>query len=180
MFAGNFSSTYTYPRIFQGTSSGINKTDYSNRNYSKSMDEQLAAVCTNAKNKGIIVMTIALDLVSGSDVWLNTPQRPLEASGTSGMKASLNGVPHLSVLDGWWVEGCIEGITGWAIGGDGETENGGDAEHLYQKLGDVVLPLWYGDRASWVAVMKGAIGKNASFFNSHRMLRHYAIEAYLR
>jgi len=125
-------------------------------------------------------MTIALDLVSGSDVWLNTPQRPLEASGTSGMKASLNGVPHLSVLDGWWVEGCIEGITGWAIGGDGETENGGDADHLYQKLGDVVLPLWYGDRASWVAVMKGAIGKNASFFNSHRMLRHYAIEAYLR
>ena len=125
-------------------------------------------------------MAIALDLVSGSDVWLNTPQRPLEASGTSGMKASLNGVPHLSVLDGWWVEGCIEGITGWAIGGDVETENGGDAEHLYQKLGEVVLPLWYGDRASWVSVMKGAIGKNASFFNSHRMLRHYAIEAYLR
>lgn len=125
-------------------------------------------------------MTAALDLVSGSDVWLNTPQRPLEASGTSGMKASLNGVPQLSVLDGWWVEGCIEDITGWAIGGDREAENGGDAEQLYRKLDEVVLPLWYGERAKWVAVMKGTIGKNASFFNSHRMLRHYAIEAYLR
>jgi starch phosphorylase len=126
-------------------------------------------------------MGAALDMVAGSDVWLNTPQRPLEASGTSGMKASMNGVPQLSVLDGWWVEGCIEGITGWAIGGDGEAaENGDDAEHLYHKLGEVVLPLWYGDRAKWVGVMKGAIGKNASFFNSHRMLRHYAIEAYLR
>lgn len=125
-------------------------------------------------------MTAALDLVSGSDVWLNTPQRPMEASGTSGMKASLNGVPQLSVLDGWWVEGCIEGITGWAIGGDGEAENGDDAGHLYHKLGEVVLPLWYGDRARWINVMKGAIGKNASFFNSHRMLRHYAIDAYLR
>ncbi|MBI4203978.1 MAG: alpha-glucan family phosphorylase [Betaproteobacteria bacterium] len=125
-------------------------------------------------------MATALDLVAGSDVWLNTPQRPLEASGTSGMKASLNGVPQLSVLDGWWVEGCIEGITGWAIGGDGEIENGGDAEQLYHKLGEVVLPLWYGERAKWVAVMKGSIGKNASYFNSHRMLRHYAIEAYLR
>jgi len=125
-------------------------------------------------------MTSALEFVSGSDVWLNTPQRPLEASGTSGMKASLNGVPQLSVLDGWWVEGCIEGITGWAIGGEHESENGDDAEHLYYKLGEVVLPLWHRDRAAWIGVMKGAIGKNASFFNSHRMLRHYAIEAYLR
>ena len=73
-----------------------------------------------------------------------------------------------------------EGITGWAIGGDGEAENGNDAGHLYHKLGEVVLPLWYGNRSRWTAVMKGAIGKNASFFNSHRMLRHYAIEAYLR
>ena len=125
-------------------------------------------------------MTAALDMVAGSDVWLNTPQRPLEASGTSGMKASMNGVPQLSVLDGWWVEGCIEGITGWAIGGDGEAENGDDAQHLYHKLEEVVLPLWYGNRAKWIGVMKGAIGKNASFFNSHRMLRHYAIDAYLR
>jgi starch phosphorylase len=125
-------------------------------------------------------MACALDLIAGSDVWLNTPQRPLEASGTSGMKASFNGVPQLSVLDGWWVEGCIEGVTGWAIGGEAESENGGDAGQLYQKLEEVVLPLWYGERSRWIAVMKGAIAKNASYFNTHRMLRHYAIEAYLR
>jgi len=125
-------------------------------------------------------MNVALDLVSGSDIWLNTPLRPLEASGTSGMKASFNGVPQLSVLDGWWVEGCIEGVTGWAIGSENEEANGDDANALYAKLEDVVLPLWHGHRAKWAAVMKGAISKNASFFNSHRMLRSYAIDAYLR
>ena len=125
-------------------------------------------------------MRVALDLVTGSDIWLNTPQRPLEASGTSGMKASLNGIPQFSVLDGWWIEGCIEGITGWAVGGDVESENHRDAESLYDKLDEVVLPLWHGERTKWIAVMKGAIGKNASYFNSHRMLRHYAMEAYLR
>ena len=65
-------------------------------------------------------IALARKLVSGADAWLNTPQPPLEASGTSGMKAALNGVPSLSVLDGWWVEGCIEGITGWAIGAEGD------------------------------------------------------------
>jgi len=125
-------------------------------------------------------MAVALDLVTGSDVWLNTPLRPYEASGTSGMKACFNGVPQLSVLDGWWVEGCIEGVTGWAIGKDHEGANGEDATALYGKLEDIVLPLWHGDRAKWIAVMKGAISKNASYFNSHRMLRSYAIEAYLR
>ena len=125
-------------------------------------------------------MVVALDLVSGCDLWLNTPLRPREASGTSGMKACFNGVPQLSVLDGWWVEGCIEGVTGWAIGDDDESANGEDAGSLYAKLEDVVLPMWHGSRARWIAVMKGAISKNASYFNSHRMLRRYAIEAYLR
>jgi starch phosphorylase len=124
-------------------------------------------------------MDLALALVSGSDVWLNTPLRPLEASGTSGMKAAFNGVPQLSVLDGWWVEGCIEGVTGWAVGADSLSANGDDARALYDKLEQVVLPLWIGDRAGWIAVMKGAISKNASFFNSHRMMRRYATEAYL-
>lgn len=123
-------------------------------------------------------MSVALDLVAGSDVWLNTPLRPREASGTSGMKAAFNGVPQLSVLDGWWVEGCIEGVTGWAIGN--EHENGDDAGSLYHKLENAVLPLWHAGRAQWIAVMKGAISKNACYFNSHRMLRSYAIEAYLR
>ncbi len=125
-------------------------------------------------------MAVAGDLIAGSDVWLNNPLRPLEASGTSGMKAALNGVPQLSVLDGWWVEGCVEGVTGWAIGNDREGANGDDAESLYQKLEEKVLPLWHGDRAKWIALMKSVISKNAAFFTSHRMLRRYAIEAYLR
>ncbi|MFZ5876605.1 MAG: alpha-glucan family phosphorylase [Nitrospirota bacterium] len=125
-------------------------------------------------------MDTALAMTAGSDVWLNTPLRPLEASGTSGMKAAFNGVPSLSVLDGWWIEGCIEGVTGWAIGGTGESGNGSDAAALYAKLEQVVLPLAMEHRAGWIAVMKGAIGKNAAYFNSHRMMRRYAIEAYLR
>jgi starch phosphorylase len=124
-------------------------------------------------------MELARLLAAGSDVWLNTPQRPLEASGTSGMKAALNGVPQLSVLDGWWVEGCIEGVTGWAIGADVQSANGDDAGALYEKLEHVVLPLYATNRAGWIAVMKGAITKNASIFNSHRMMRRYAAEAYL-
>jgi glycogen phosphorylase len=125
-------------------------------------------------------MALALELVSGADVWLNTPLRPLEAAGTSGMKAALNGVPHLSVLDGWWLEGCIEGVTGWAIGNGDSSQ---DAQALYEKLERVVLPLFYegaGHSTHWVRVMKGAISKNASYFNSHRMMRRYSTEAYLR
>jgi starch phosphorylase len=124
-------------------------------------------------------MELARLLVAGSDVWLNTPQRPLEASGTSGMKAALNGVPNLSVLDGWWIEGWIEGVTGWAIGGEDDVDNARDAASLYVKLEQQVLPLYYGERARWTAVMKGAIARNASYFNSHRMMRRYAVEAYL-
>lgn len=125
-------------------------------------------------------MELALDLVSGVDVWLNTPLRPLEASGTSGMKAAFNGVPNLSVLDGWWIEGCIEGVTGWTVGDDSTEVGNGDAESLYNKLEHTVLPLYYQNRPGWIAVMKGAICKNASFFNSHRMMRRYATEAYIR
>ena len=119
-------------------------------------------------------MAFAQLLVAGADVWLNTPLPPLEASGTSGMKAAFNGVPSLSVPDGWWIEGCIEGVTGWAID---------DAAALYDKLERVVLPLYYGsgaDSGGWPSIMKGAIVKNASYFNSHRMMRRYATEAYLR
>ena len=125
-------------------------------------------------------MELARMLVAGVDVWLNTPLRPLEASGTSGMKATFNGVPNLSILDGWWIEGCIEGFTGWAIGDGPEGSNDGDAQALYAKLEQVVLPLYYRDRAGWIDVMKGAISKNASYFNSHRMMRRYAAEAYIR
>lgn len=124
-------------------------------------------------------MNIALAMVSGSDVWLNTPMPPQEASGSSGMKAAFNGVPNLSVLDGWWLEGCIEGVTGWAIGTDNQAGDDTHAASLYQKLEGLVLPLWHDNREGWVQLMKGAIGRNANFFNSHRMMRHYAAEAYL-
>ncbi len=126
-------------------------------------------------------MDLARLAVAGSDIWLNTPLRPLEASGTSGMKAALNGVPHLSVLDGWWAEGCVEGVTGWAIGSQSApAANGHDGESLYGKLENTVLPLYHDDRSGWLRVMKGAITKNASYFNSHRMMRRYAAEAYIR
>ncbi len=125
-------------------------------------------------------MNIAQAMTSGVDIWLNTPLRPLEASGTSGMKAAFNGVPSLSVLDGWWIEGCIEGVTGWAVGSEIESSNGGDVIDLYYKLAMVVLPQFYEDRPGWLRLMKGVIGKNASFFNSHRMMRSYTTEAYLR
>jgi starch phosphorylase len=127
-------------------------------------------------------MDSAQALVAGVDIWLNTPLRPFEASGTSGMKAAFNGVPSLSVLDGWWIEGCIEGVTGWAIGNAAGADDG-DARALYDKLEQVVLPLYYDgqdDPGGWVKVMKGAISKNASYFNSHRMMRRYAAEAYIR
>lgn len=124
-------------------------------------------------------MEMALTLVSGVDVWLNTPLPPLEASGTSGMKAAFNGIPHLSVLDGWWLEGCIEGVTGWAIGEASDATRKANAESLYEKLEHIVLPLYYKDRPGWIAVMKNAICKNASFFNSHRMMRRYVTEAYI-
>lgn len=122
--------------------------------------------------------SIAAAMVAGADLWLNTPLPPLEASGTSGMKAAFNGVPSLSVLDGWWVEGCIEGVTGWAII-DGD-DRAGHARSLYTKLDDIILPLFYRDPAGYQDVMKGAIAKNASFFNSHRMMRRYVSDAYIR
>jgi glycogen phosphorylase len=118
-------------------------------------------------------------MVAGVDVWLNTPQPPLEASGTSGMKAALNGVPSLSVMDGWWLEGCVEGVTGWAIGTDGDADDARNAASLYDKLEASVLPAWQAAPA-WAAIMKAAIARNGSYFNSHRMLRRYASEAYWR
>ena len=131
-------------------------------------------------------MEIALKLVSGVDIWLNTPLRPLEASGTSGMKAAHNGVMNFSVLDGWWIEGHIEGFTGWSIGpAPKEIEpdnnmNKIDAEDLYNKLEKTIIPLYYNDRKMWVRMMQNAIGKNAYYFNTHRMMRRYVTEAYIR
>ena len=118
-------------------------------------------------------------ITAGVDVWLNTPQPPMEASGTSGMKAAVNGVPSLSILDGWWIEGCIEGVSGWSIE---HTEKGDstaqDTNSLYDKLERVVLPLYYRDRDRFVEVMRYAIALNGSFFNTQRMVTQYVAKAY--
>jgi starch phosphorylase len=125
-------------------------------------------------------LDVAARLVSGVDLWLNTPLPPLEASGTSGMKAAVNGVLNLSVLDGWWIEACIEGVTGWSIGADVPGRSGEHATELYEKLGGMILPLYYNDRQGWIRMMKETISKIAAYFNSQRMMRRYATEAYLR
>ena len=115
-------------------------------------------------------------LTAGVDVWVNTPRRPYEASGTSGMKAALNCVPSLSVLDGWWIEGCIEGVTGWAI-----EDGGNDAEEansLYNKLENAVVPLYCSEPEKWARIMRTTLAFNGSYFNTNRMVKQYLRNAY--
>ncbi len=126
-------------------------------------------------------MTQGRLITGGVDLWLNNPLPPQEASGTSGMKACLNGVPSLSVLDGWWIEGCIENVTGWAIGtlqSQGR-DSAQDAQDLYQKLEKIILPMFYKEKDNWQGVMRHAIALNASFFNTQRMVQEYVLNAYL-
>lgn len=117
-------------------------------------------------------------LVSGVDLWLNTPLPPEESSGTSGMKAALNGIPSFSVLDGWWIEGHVEGYTGWTIedgvGGDPTAE----LASLYGKFARVIVPMYYGRPAEYLEVMRYTIALNASFFNTQRMISQYMANAY--
>jgi starch phosphorylase len=117
-------------------------------------------------------------LTSGVDLWLNTPLPPEEASGTSGMKAALNGVPSLSVLDGWWIEGHIEGVTGWAVEPGPGSPRDPAAAALYDKLERVILPMFYREPARYQDIMRSAIALNGSFFNTERMLRQYVLNAY--
>jgi starch phosphorylase len=118
-------------------------------------------------------------ITAGVDVWLNTPAPPQEASGTSGMKAALNGVPSLSVLDGWWVEGHIEGVTGWAIGdGQAGANRDSDANSLYATLERHIMRLFYQSRDEFIDVMRQAIALNGSFFNTQRMVQEYVVRAY--
>lgn len=128
-------------------------------------------------------MTMGAMITAGVDIWLNTPVPPLEASGTSGMKAALNGVPHLSILDGWWIEGNIEGLTGWSIGeaviGNGENRNHSfDAVSLYEKLENIIIPMFYENREQFISMMTHSIAINGSFFNTHRMIQEYVLNAY--
>ncbi|MDR3792645.1 MAG: alpha-glucan family phosphorylase [Terracidiphilus sp.] len=115
-------------------------------------------------------------LTAGVDVWVNTPKRPYEASGTSGMKAALNGVPSLSILDGWWIEGCLEGFTGWAIE-DGATDED-EAASLYSKLENSIVPLYMNTPEKWARLMIHTIAWNGSFFNTNRMVKQYTRNSY--
>ena len=131
-------------------------------------------------------MDMAKLITAGVDLWLNTPMPPLEASGTSGMKAAVNGVPSFSIMDGWWVEGCIEGVTGWAIGGENHATpedrdtRSKDAEALYNKFEMVVLPMFCNEQDRYAEVMRHSIALNASFFNTERMLTQYVSKAYFK
>jgi starch phosphorylase len=125
-------------------------------------------------------MALARVLCAGVDLWLNTPQKPREASGTSGMKAALNGVPSLSTLDGWWIEGHVEGVTGWSIGDtwNDATDPEREADSLYAKLEHEILPVFHGDPERYDAIRRSAIALNGSFFNAERMVFQYAASAY--
>jgi glycogen phosphorylase len=128
-------------------------------------------------------MTLARHLVQGVDVWLNNPRRPLEASGTSGMKAALNGVVNVSILDGWWAEG-YSAENGFAISADhrgagDEGQDAADADALFAVLEQHVLPTFYGDRARWVQLMRSSIAELGTRFNTNRMLAEYVDGLYL-
>ena len=133
-------------------------------------------------------MEISLKMVSGSDIWLNNPIKPLEASGTSGMKAAMNGVPNLSILDGWWIEGWVEDQTGWAIGQEevltvakeeAALVNQHDANNLYEKLEKVVLPTYFFNSNHWIEIQKQAMALNGSHFNTERMVLEYLSKGYI-
>ena len=122
-------------------------------------------------------MVLGQAICAGVDLWLNTPLRPQEASGTSGMKAALNGVPSLSVLDGWWIEGHLEQVTGWAIEGD-SSNHASESDSLYSKLEHVILPLFYQMPEEFARVMRSSIALNGAFFNTQRMVAQYVRNAY--
>ncbi|QSG08984.1 alpha-glucan family phosphorylase [Halapricum desulfuricans] len=133
-------------------------------------------------------MEVGAKLTSGVDVWLNNPRRPLEACGTSGMKAAYNGIPQLGTLDGWWVEGHIENETGWKIGPEAEEsepdetaaadEDRQDAMDLYDQLENTVVPMYYEDREKWIDIMRNTMSFNGPYYHTQRMVREYLDDAY--
>jgi starch phosphorylase len=130
---------------------------------------------------------LAATLVAGVDLWLNTPRAPLEASGTSGMKCAVNGVPSVSIADGWWIEGGVQGVTGWVVrsglnggGAESHEQDRADAEELYCQLENHVLPCFFNNEGAFAEVQRNAIALNGSFFNTHRMVEQYRVMAYDR
>lgn len=156
--------------------------------------EMIRGILQKIKNyKGKVKMTyledydmdLAKKMISGVDVWLNTPIQKYEASGTSGMKAAFNGVPHLSILDGWWPEGWIEGVTGWAIGTEANTSKLEDrksweaeVDDLYNKLGTKIMPLYYNRPNEFTKIMKYTAALTGSYFNTYRMVNEYVAKVY--
>ncbi|HPU44175.1 MAG TPA: alpha-glucan family phosphorylase [Dictyoglomaceae bacterium] len=149
--------------------------------YKKALENDIKIVYLQDYN-----MDMAKKIVAGVDVWLNTPQRPLEASGTSGMKAAHNGVINFSVLDGWWIEGHVEGYTGWSIGPSPSEERSlenhiqEEIDDLYNKLEYIIIPTYYHHPDDWIRIMKNSIANIGSYFNTHRMMKRYITEAYLK
>ncbi|PMQ01119.1 MAG: alpha-glucan phosphorylase [Dictyoglomus sp. NZ13-RE01] len=149
--------------------------------YMKELKDEIKIVYLQDYN-----LDMAKKIVAGVDVWLNTPQRPLEASGTSGMKAAHNGVINFSVLDGWWIEGHIEGVTGWSIGPSPSEERSienhiqEEIDDLYNKLEYIIIPMYYKNPDQWIQIMKNSIGNIASYFNTHRMMKRYITDAYFK
>jgi starch phosphorylase len=141
---------------------------------------ETAAKLSNDSLRVVYLENYAWDLgallTAGVDVWVNTPRRPYEASGTSGMKAALNGVPSLSILDGWWIEGCIEGVTGWAI--EDGANDAEEAENLYSKLEKSVVQLYRNEPQAWAKLMRTTLAFNGSYFNTNRMVKQYTRNAY--
>jgi starch phosphorylase len=161
----------------------------------KMLIQEVYRTVKKAENGGRLVfledydMNLARYLVQGVDVWLNTPRRPFEASGTSGMKAAMNGVLNFSVLDGWWREG-YNGKNGWAIGRDIDYENTNqqdeeDAISLYETLENQIIPLYYNKRSSdglpgeWIAMVKESIRTLAPQFSMRRMVKEYTEDLYV-
>jgi len=148
--------------------------------YARTLKDQMNIVYLENYN-----MDIASKITSGVDVWLNTPVPPMEASGTSGMKAAHNGVINFSVLDGWWIEGCLEGVTGWAIGPHprepvSESERREvELQDLYSKLEYLIVPTFYRQKDAWITLMKNSIAKIAYYFQTQWVMRRYITEAYL-
>jgi starch phosphorylase len=149
----------------------------------KALIQQVVAEAAKLSNNDLRIVylenyawQLGAQLTAGVDVWVNTPRRPYEASGTSGMKAAMNGVPSLSILDGWWIEGCIEGVTGWAIEDGANDEE--EAQSLYAKLETAVVPLYLDAREKWAHLMRTTLAFNGSYFNTNRMVKQYVRNAY--
>ena len=187
-----FTDVERLKRIAESTPAGL-QIIYAGKAHPADRDGKLViqSIIENMRHVGTNIRCVYLEdydmemaklLVSGVDVWLNTPERPLEASGTSGMKAALNGIPQLSILDGWWLEGHIENATGWSIGAHpGALHEGSeheDVEDMYAKLEHVIIPKFTNERGAWVHMMRQTIAINGSFFNTHRMVEEYVSNAY--